>query len=230
MTGIEHEADGSWLVPLLLLVAICWQLWVSLRYTKPSDGDSKPEADNKPATAWPFPIDFTGLYRERQPGALPAQGDALPPETPFASAVRALRHHDPAFAIEPFLDHAQAAYEAIVTAFALGDNEALAALATPEVYASYAAAIVARAGGERCTGMALVRLARPHLIDIAIDGDHADIRIRFAATWLSVSAIGGKAAAAGIAIANTARDTVDEWTFTRRLGARDPRWWLAASN
>ncbi|MGB3272761.1 MAG: Tim44/TimA family putative adaptor protein [Xanthobacteraceae bacterium] len=238
MTGLEHEADGSWLVPLLLLVAICWQLWVWLRYAKPTDGDTEAKVDNKAESkidnkpagpAWLFLAEVTGLYRERQPVAPIAQDNAPPPESPFAAAVHDIRRHDHGFAIDRFLDDAQTAYETIATAFAMGDKDALAALVTPEVHATYAAAIATREDGDKRTKTALVRLAKPQLLDIAIHDGAADIRVRFVATWLSVRA-GSEHAVENIAIANAASDTVDEWTFTRRLGAHDANWWLAASN
>ncbi len=227
MTGLEHEADGSWLVPLLLFAAICWQLWLSLRYTKPSDTDA--EADNKSATAWPFPADLAGLYRDRRPAAPTPHGDAPPRDAPFASAVRDIRAHDHDFDLERFLDGSQTAYEAIVTAFIKGDSDALKPLLTPEVHGAYAAAIATRTDDDKCTKTALVRLAKPQLLDVAVRDGYADIRIRFVATWLSVRA-GQDAASDGVAIANAARDTVDEWTFTRPLASLDPNWRLAASN
>ncbi len=227
MTGMEHEADGSWLVPLLLLAAICWQLWVALRYTKPSDGDA--EADNKPAAAWPFPADL-GLYRDRRAAASVGHGEAPPREVPFASAVRDIRAYDHDFDLERFLDGSQTAYETIVTAFIEGDDATLAPLLTPEVLSAYAAAIAMRGDDDNGTRTALVRLAKPQLLAIAVHDGDADIRVRFVATWLSVRAGQTAPASDGVAVANAARDTVDEWTFTRPLASPDPNWRLAASN
>lgn len=229
MTGIEHEADGSWLVPLLLLAALCWQFWVSLRYTKPPDGDA--EADNKPAPARPFAVDLGAFYRSRQPAEAAAHADAPPGDPRFADAVGTIRTYLHDFDLTQFLARSQAAYETIVTAFARGDATALQPLLTPEVYATYAAAITERASDDKPTRTALVRLAEPELLDVAVQGHDAVIRVRFDATWLHVRAADNEATSSGgIAVADAARDTTDEWTFARSLDARDPIWRLAASN
>lgn len=233
MTGMEHEANGSWLVPLLLLAAVCWQVWVTLRHTPPPDRDA--DADEGPATAWPFPVDLAGLSHHRQPVAATPTGPAPPQASPFASALRHIRDHDHGFDLEQFLQGAQAAYETIAVAFARGDRATLRPLVAPEVYDDYTAAIAARARTDETTRRVLVRLAEPELLDIATDAGHAAIRLRFLGTWLSVRAPAEAPpddafCESRAGAANATFDTEDEWTFTRPLTARNPNWVLAASN
>lgn len=230
MTGIEHEADGSWLVPLLLLAAICWQVWLTLRHPPPPDSGA--DADDRPAAAWPFPIDLMGLNHRGATGTQQQHSKPSPRDARFARAVRAIRARDHGFDLQRFLEGAEIAYEKIAIAFADGDADALRPLVTPEVFNAYAAAIAGRTNEDRSTDTVLVRLTEPQLLDVAVRGERADIRVRFLGSWLAVRAgSGNDAADAGATAAdNIVFDTADEWTFTRPIAARDPNWRVAASN
>ncbi len=162
-----------------------------------------------------------GSERERAPkpqpaGAGPARaaGPLLNPLTNQESVepgVAAIMAVDPHFDGEHFLRGAKAAYALIVKAFSGRESGALEPLLTPQVYAVYAKAMADRAEGEG--GPELVRLKSSEIVDSDVEGNIAQISVRFEAELAD--------GATGV------RDTKEVWLFERDLRARDPTWRLA---
>ena len=160
----------------------------------------------------------TGEER-REPA--PAQGELprTPVQTPAASpasvgvaGIAAVERADPNFEAGYFLQGARSAYDLIVGAFAKGDRDALRGLLTPRVYASYVAAIEAREaqGG---VGPEIVRLKSAEIADAGMNGDTAQVVVKFEAE-LAEGATG-------------VRDARERWTFERNVRSADPNWLLS---
>jgi predicted lipid-binding transport protein (Tim44 family) len=162
--------------------------------------------------------------RPAEPRPQPAQG-SLPREEPgpivtapvyqsgpAGEGLMAIVRADPSFDVDHFVTGARGAYELIIGAYAKGDREALRGLLTQRVYESYDAAITAReAKGE--PGPELVRLKTAEIADARLNGDVAQVSVRFEAE-LADGAVG-------------VRDARERWTFERDVRSADPNWRLA---
>ncbi|MBX3428016.1 MAG: Tim44 domain-containing protein [Hyphomonadaceae bacterium] len=142
----------------------------------------------------------------------PEQAPASPAVAPGVIGIAAVERADPNFEPGHFLQGARAAYDLIVGAFAKGDREALRGLLTPRVYDSYVATIDAREaqGG---VGPEIVRLKSAEIADAGMNGDTAQVVVKFEAE-LAEGATG-------------MRDARERWTFERNVRSSDPNWLLS---
>ena len=138
--------------------------------------------------------------------------------------VRAIAAADRGFDLSSFLQGAKAAYQMILEAFWRGDRDELKALCTPEVYASFIAAIDAReAAGEKLDNR-LVRIEEAELHSAELDGRTARIAVSFTADIAAVTRD-----SEGHVIAGSLDDAIesrDVWTFARQVHSSAPDWLL----
>lgn len=168
----------------------------------------------------------------RQPEDRPAAGRVVtPPRAPAPLAepidagveltgLAAVKAKDPAFELDHFLGGAKSAYQMIVKAFADGDKATLANLLSPDVKASFDAAIDQRIADGRTETVEFQGAPRADL-DRAevVDGDLARLTVRFLAEFRSRTR-----GPEGEGVDD--RRTAELWTFERRLKSRDPNWIL----
>ena len=167
----------------------------------------------KPA---PRTVDVTPEVRDVQ--ARPIEGGA-------EGGVRAIVSSEPAFDVSQFIDGAQAAYRMILEAFWKGDRDALHALTTEDVYASFDEAIAARETEGLTLDNRLVSIERAVIADASLAGREARIAVRFDADIAAVTRdVDGNVVAGST---DDAVETHDLWTFTRTLKTGDPNWRLA---
>lgn len=191
-------------------------------------------------TGYEAPPDF----RRGAPGAGPATGPSGPateaveddgdetgrplPEG-AAAALAAMRRAEPDFSLPQFLNGARSAYEMILMAYESGDRGTLKGLLTPDVYAAFESVIAEReAKGlkveARFVGVRDVRLERaefdPH-------GAEADLTLRFVGELITAVRDSENRVVEGDP--SEVRRQTDVWTFSRRMGARDPNWLLSAT-
>lgn len=167
----------------------------------------------KPA---PRTVDVTPEVRDVQ---------ARPIDSGAEGGIRAIVGAEPAFDVSQFIDGAQAAYRMILEAFWKGDREALRALTTEEVFASFDEAIAAREAEGLTLDNRLVSVERAMIADASLAGREARIAVRFDADIAAVTRD-----AEGVVVAGSTDDAVethDLWTFTRTLKTGDPNWRLA---
>ena len=184
---------------------------------------------------------------EQQPVTRPEAGKAAEQPTPLADAaperkeaaalvyeegaaagVRAIIAADPTFDVTRFLEGAQAAYRMTLEAFWNGDREELRYLASPDVYASFEAAIREREAAGHKLDNRLVAIERAVIEDARLNGRTAEIEVRFDADIAAVTRD-----ADGTVVAGTLTDAVethDVWTFRRTLGSADPNWVLVETD
>ena len=176
----------------------------------------------------------------QQPTVL-AAARAMPeaPATPAAIAdgaidphardgVRAIIAADPAFDVSRFLDGARGAYGVVLEAFWAGNEDELGRFVDADVRATFAAAIAARTESGHVLDNRLVRIERA-LIDAArLDGQVANVTVRFDADIASVTRdTHGNVVAGSLTDAVT---THDLWTFSRHVRADDPNWTLVETD
>ena len=123
-------------------------------------------------------------------------------DSPIGAGLAQIKIADHQFDPGPFVDGARAAYEMIVTAFALGDHQTLRNLLSDEVYDNFASAIEAREAASETLETTITTMKAADIVD---DGE----------------VIGGTSAE---------HEVTDIWTFGRDTGSRDPNWTLVATS
>jgi len=182
--------------------------------------------------------------RRGAPGAGPAQGMPSPasateeddeddtgrplPEG-AAAALAAMRRAEPDFSLPQFLSGARSAYEMILMAYESGDRGTLKGLLTPDVFAAFESMIADReAKGlkveARFVGVRDVRLERAEFD--AHDAE-AELTLRFVGELITAVRDSENRVVEGDP--SEVRRQTDVWTFSRRMGARDPNWLLSAT-
>lgn len=220
---MEHDADGSSLISLILLATLFWQVWWSMRQIRQHDRDG--EHDDHGAAALPL------LRQEAVP--LPAAAahdgliktDQITPDTDVSDAIGRLRARDPDFQLAAFLDGAQIAYETVVTAFLTGQPSTLEPLVAADIRDAFLHAMAIRKHDAANTAASLIHLATPEVISVGIVDGHVEISVRFIGEWLTTSPAADNASGGSTCI-----ETSDEWTFARDLQAGDPNWLVTATN
>jgi len=160
--------------------------------------------------------------------ALPAQTGRPVPDPHSALGERLMRivNADPHFDPPKFLEGAETAFRAIVTAFAAGDRATLKNLLNDNVYQTFDSAIAAReAAGERHR-TEIKSILSAVIEDAELLGTQAAVIVRFTSDQVNVTLD-----SAGNPVTGTEAVTelVDLWTFEHVLGGKDPTWRLAAA-
>lgn len=150
------------------------------------------------------------------------------PET-AKTALAAMRAVEPEFSLGVFLDGARGAYEMILMAYEAGDRKALSDLLDPDVYAAFEKVINERAAAglkvnSRFIGVRDLRLENANFDPATKE---ADLTLRFVGELItSVHDSEGRVVEGD---PNEVRRQTDVWTFSRRMGSRDPNWRLSAT-
>jgi predicted lipid-binding transport protein (Tim44 family) len=148
------------------------------------------------------------------------------PRTPLGQTLSRIAAADASFDPSRFLDGAEGAFRMIVTAFAAGDRETLAALLSEDTYIGFEQAIAAReAAGE--TQRTELRAVHELAIDAAeLRGSVADITVRFVTDQINMTTGRDGEVVTG---SDAVTELTDLWTFQRDLGGTDPTWKLVAT-
>jgi predicted lipid-binding transport protein (Tim44 family) len=127
---------------------------------------------------------------------------------------------------QDFISGATRAFEAIVTAFAAGDVEALQGLVGPDVLAAFGDAIARRdARGER-SALDIVGV-KAEIVASECAATQGEMVVRFTSELVRVTHGADGAVVDGDP--ETVVEVVDEWTFARDLSSKDPNWTLVAT-
>jgi len=172
-----------------------------------SDVTAKPAAD-----AEPLPERWKGIAEAGSPAAL---------------GLDAVVAQDATFDPKHFLTGARAAYEMIVTAYALGDRRSLKNLLSKEVYDGFEAAIKDRESRGEKAETRFVSIDRADITHADVKGKTAQVTVRFVSQLVSVTRDKDGNVIDGSP--DKVTDVTDVWTFARDLGSRDPNWKLVAT-
>ncbi|MBO0332739.1 Tim44 domain-containing protein [Sneathiella sp. CAU 1612] len=144
-------------------------------------------------------------------------------DTPLMRTLGDIRRIDKTFDQRTFVEGAQAAYEAIVVAFARGDRETLKVLLSETVYENFENSIQDREDRNEIMSTDIVAVHSAEITDAILEGKDAEITIRFEAEMISMTKN-----EEGIVVAGDPQPhTVQElWTFARNLKSRNPNWLL----
>ncbi len=149
------------------------------------------------------------------------------PGTPAWAGLDSIAAADPAFAAKPFVDGAKAAYEMVITEFAIGNRVILRNLLSPDVFEGFASALDGREKRGEKLSTAFVSIDKAQIEDAGLQGRAANIKVHFTAQMTTVTRD-----SAGTVIEGDPEKVVqidDIWTFTRDTSSRDPNWKLSAT-
>lgn len=141
--------------------------------------------------------------------------------------LEALYAADPGFDLETFLAGAARAYEEILNLYANADLEALRPLISAEVHEAFSDVRKAQDERGEAVVFAYVGLASAAIEFVAVNGDQAEIGVRFRAEIVSAVLSATGAVVSGEPTAVTGTDEV--WTFARRLESDAVNWILVAT-
>lgn len=147
--------------------------------------------------------------------------------SPVAAGLDAIAESDPGFSAKGFIDGARRAYEMIIAAFAAGDRKTLKPLLASDVYDSFSQAIAQREAAGRSMSTTFVSLEKAEFSDAQVRGGAAVLTIRFRSKLVNTTT--DRAGQPIDDAQGKVTDSVDIWSFSRELSARDPNWKLVAT-
>jgi predicted lipid-binding transport protein (Tim44 family) len=188
-----------------------------------------PEA-NEPVVALPrgrsarAPVEASGPSMEDIETRL---GRYATKDSPLGQSLTSLMRADPGFDPAQFLDGAKMAYEAIVMAFAEGDEATLEQLLGTDVFEGFQRAIRERdTRGEKVLS-SLVGIDKADIIETEIKNRTAYVTVKFVSELISVTRDADGEVIEGDP--KKVREVTDIWTFAREVGSKNPNWKLVAT-
>jgi len=158
---------------------------------------------------------------------------SAPPEeeeadTPLGAAITQIKLADASFSRKGFLDGARAAFEMVITAFALGDMKTLRSLLSNDVYENFAEAIRMREKANQTRETTLVGIDVAEIIEASLEENrYANVTVKYISQ--QVNATRDEAHNVVDGDPNAIEKVTDIWTFQRDTRASDPNWQLVAT-
>jgi len=149
------------------------------------------------------------------------------PDTPLGAAITQIMVADPSFTRASFLDGSRAAFEMVITAFALGDLKTLRMLLSDDVYDNFAGAIRSREQNSQTIETTLVGIDAAEIIEAEVQNDTALVTVKFVSQ--QVNATRDESGEVIDGDPSAVDKVTDIWSFERRLGISDPNWTLVAT-
>lgn len=162
--------------------------------------------------------------------AMPSR--TTPPEeeadTPLGAAITQIKLADSSFSRKEFLEGARAAFEMVITAFALGDMKTLRSLLSKEVYENFADAIRTRERANQTRETTLVGIDVAEIIEASLeDNRYALVTVKYVSQQVNATRDEDHNVVEGDP--NAIEKVTDIWTFRRDTRASDPNWQLVAT-
>tara|TARA_Y100001960_G_C14665705_1_gene823191 strand:- start:335 stop:1015 length:681 start_codon:yes stop_codon:yes gene_type:complete len=145
-------------------------------------------------------------------------------EAVVESGLRKIREVDNQFMPAEFLEGARAAYEMIVTAYAVADEVLLQQLLSDEVYDNFVGAIQERIAKGHTLETTLLDIRSTDIVEARLVEDVAEITVKFVSDVINVTREEDGTVVSGDP--DMARDVTDFWTFARDTHSSDPNWKL----
>lgn len=152
------------------------------------------------------------------------QREPLPfDNSPKGQVLREIQNKDRNFQPEIFASQAEAAYEAIVLAFAKGDRDMLKDLLSEEVYKNFEKSIETREKDNLEMSTDILAIRSSSIEDAMLEGKNAEITVRFEAEMITMTKDEEGVVVSGDPHPHEIREL---WTFARDLSSRNPNWLL----
>jgi predicted lipid-binding transport protein (Tim44 family) len=149
------------------------------------------------------------------------------PGSLVARGLDAITAADRNFDVKQFIAGARAAYEMIVTAYAVGDRRSLKNLLAREVYDGFEAVIREREARGETVETRFISIDTTEITNAELRGKMAQLTLRFVSQLVSATRNRNGNVIDGSAEAVTS--VTDIWTFAREVTSRDPNWNLVAT-
>jgi predicted lipid-binding transport protein (Tim44 family) len=150
------------------------------------------------------------------------------PDTPLGAAITQIKLADPSFTRKGFLDGARAAFEMVITAFALGDMKTLRNLLSQEVYDNFAEAIKIRERANQTRETTLVGIDVAEIIEAKLEENrYANVTVKYVSQQVNATRDEENNVVDGDP--NAIEKVTDIWTFQRDTRSGDPNWQLVAT-
>ncbi len=199
-------------------------------YTTPDAKRAGAPEANEPVVALPrgrsarAPVEASGPSPEDIETRL---GRYATKDSPLGQSLTSLMRADPGFDPAPFVDGAKMAYEAIVMAFAEGDEATLEQLLGTDVFEGFQRAIRERdTRGEKVLS-SLVGIDKADIIEVEVKNRTAYVTVKFVSELISVTRDADGEVIEGDP--KKVREVTDIWTFAREVGSKNPNWKLVAT-
>jgi len=148
-------------------------------------------------------------------------------DSPLGQSLTSLMRADPGFDPAPFVDGAKMAYEAIVMAFAEGDEATLEQLLGTDVFEGFQRALREReTRGEKVLS-SLVGIDKADIIEVEVKNRTAYVTVKFVSELISVTRDADGEVIEGDP--KKVREVTDIWTFAREVASKNPNWKLVAT-
>lgn len=150
------------------------------------------------------------------------------PDTPLGAALTQIKLADSSFTRKDFLEGARAAFEMVITAFALGDMKTLRSLLSQEVYDNFAEAIRTRERANQTRETTLVGIDVAEIVEAKLeDKRNAYVTVKYVSQ--QVNATRDEAHNVVEGDPNAIEKVTDVWTFLRDARSSNPNWQLVAT-
>jgi len=217
--------NGFQFLDIILLAAVAGFIFLRLRSVlgrRMGHEQSPPEEQNQPTVKDDKSVD-------NEDNVVALDGTAKEGfESPFAGTelsrtLTQIRQIDKSFDQTTFASGAQAAYEAIVVAFARGDRETLKELLADDVYENFDTSIQDREDQEFDMSTDIVSIHSADIIDATLEHKEAEVTVKFDAEMISMTKDEDGVVVAGDPQPHRVQEL---WTFARNLKSRNPNWLL----
>ncbi len=151
----------------------------------------------------------------------------IEPDSPLSAGLAQVKSADPSFEGAPFLQGAQAAFEMIINAFAVGDGKTLNTLLSAEVYENFAGAIRSRELANNTQESTLVGIESCELLEAEMQDSTAAVTVKFVSEQINATLDENGEVVDGDR--NSVVTVTDIWTFARDTQSSDPNWKLVAT-
>ena len=135
-----------------------------------------------------------------------------------------IRLADEQFDPEEFLQGGRAAYEMIVTAYAVADDSVLRQLLSGDVYDNFSGAIQERIADGHTLETTLLAIRTAEIVEAGLSGAVAEVTVKFVADVINVTREEDGTVVSGDP--DVAQEVTDFWTFSRDAHSSDPNWQL----
>lgn len=149
--------------------------------------------------------------------------DRVPADT-GAAGLTQIRIADPNFNDEAFLEGARAAFEMILSAFAMGDKRQLKPLLSDPVFEQFAAEIDRRDKNGYKLDTTLVSIILADIVDARVEKREAQITVKLITEQINVTHDANDKVVEGDP--SRVEKITDLWTFARDTRSSDPNWRL----
>jgi predicted lipid-binding transport protein (Tim44 family) len=150
------------------------------------------------------------------------------PDTPLGAAITQIKLADPDFTRKGFLEGARAAFEMVITAFALGDMKTLRQLLSNDVCENFAEAIRQRERMNQTRETTLVGIDVAEILEASLEENrYAIVTVKYVSQQVNATRDEENNVVDGDP--NAIEKVTDIWTFSRDTKASDPNWQLIAT-